>query len=850
MVNLTIDGKSVTVPKGTTILKAARQVDIHIPTLCWLEKVSTTGACRICAVEIEGVDRPMTACDTPVKEGIKVTTQSEKLAKSRRQIMELILVNHPLDCPVCDASGECELQNTCYELDVVRQEFQADDVNPATIDHWPLIQQVPNRCIMCEKCVKVCHELIGSDALFVNDKGDRAFIDKKVENCIYCGNCVSVCPTGTMISKPFKFRARAWALKKVPSVCTYCPSQCQIDLNVKNNEVYRVTSNDVGTSNKGNLCVGGFFGYGYINNENRLSEPRVEQQGVSWDEALDRVVTEIERIKGESGATAIAGFASPRLTNEENYLFQKLFRAAIGSNNIDSEARFGAMRSLQALNKGLGLNGASNSMDAIATADAVLVFGADPTSEAPAVDWKIQDAVRRNGGKLVIANMRSIPLSQFANSQLSYKPGSAIALANGLGRLLSDRGHLDKKFLKRTLSNQNKLKTDLAAVKLDKVVKATGISLEALEQAADIIGEAGKVAVVFGADLCKSSSGVSASAAIANLAILCGALNGEGGLFPLDDKGNTQGVLDMGVYPESLPGFQPYTHAVNRKKFAKAWNCELPEGGFDAQGILEGIETGTIRYLYLAATNPQNFPNSGRWMKALAKVEVLVVQDIFPAEITELATVVLPGATYAEKSGSFTALDHTVRSFGPAIRPVGSSRVDGDIFAELYGRLTKTTVTFSRVAINEEIEALSPLYKGASALNDELNTLMRKPYQVGDKGLKYQSTSAGSAEKGMQLLVGSAAGHFGTTSTWAAAPLEVDPVGRFSLSQADADAAGVANGDTIMVSSVSGAVVGQAVIDSRLPQGLVFAPYNFLAFGAQQLVADGDNLAAIELKKV
>jgi len=847
MVNLTIDGKSVSVPKGTTILEAARQVDVRIPTLCWLEKVSTTGACRICAVEIEGVDRPMTACDTPVKEGINVTTQSEKLTKTRKQIMELILVNHPLDCPVCDAGGECDLQDRCYELDVTHQEFTADDVNPGTIDHWPLIQQVPNRCILCEKCVKVCHELIGADALWVNDKGDRAFIDKKVENCTYCGNCVAVCPTGTMISKPFKFKARPWVLRKVPSVCTYCPSQCQIDLNVQNNKVLRVTSNDEETTNKGTLCVGGFFGYSYINSDQRLVEPKVEQKPVSWDAALERVVADIEQITQESGATAIAGFSSPRLTNEENYLFQKLFRAAIGSNNIDTEARFGALRSLRALNKGLGLHGASNRMTAIGNADVVLVFGADPTAEAPAVDWQIQDAVRRKNGKLVIANMRQIHLTQFANSQLSYKPGSEIALANGLGRLLLDRDHLDEDDLKRTVTNLDELKADLAAVDLEKVIAATGLSREALEQAADIIGQADKVVVIFGSDICKSAFGTSKSAAVANLAILSGALGTDGGLFPLDEKGNTQGVLDMGVYPEELPGFQSYTE--NKAKFAKAWNCSLPDGGLDADGILQEIEAGTIRFLYLAATNPQSFPNSSRWLKALEKVEVLVVQDIFPSEITRLATVVLPGSSYAEKSGSFTSLDQTVRSFNQAIRPVGQSREDGDIFLELYGRLRKTPVNFSQATILTEVSELTSLYDDASCLDDDRRTCLRKLDQVADQSLQYQLITAENGTEGLQLLTGTSSGHFGTTSIWAPAPLEVEPEGILKVNIVDAKAAGVVDGDNLKLTSATGSTIGKILISESVPQGLIFAPHNFTALGIQQLIPDGDNLTSVQIAK-
>ncbi len=848
MVNLTIDGKSVSVPENTTILEAARQVDIHIPTLCWLEKVSTTGACRICAVEIEGVDRPMTACNTPVKEGIVVTTQSEKLTRTRKQIMELILVNHPLDCPVCDAGGECELQNVCYELDVTRQEFQADDVNPETIDRWPLIQQVPNRCILCEKCVKVCHELIGADALFVNDKGDKAFIDKKLENCTYCGNCVAVCPTGTMISKPFKFRARPWALKKVPSVCTYCPSQCQTDLNVLNNEVYRVTSDDDTTTNRGNLCVGGFFGYGYINNNKRLQEPLISESPVSWEKAIDRVVSDVNRIKSESGGAALAGLASPHLTNEENYLFQKLFRAALGSNNIDSEARYGAQRALRALNQGLGLRGATARMEAIATSDAVLVFGADPSAEAPAVDWKIQDAVRRNGGKLVIANMRKIHLTKFANCQLSYKPGTEVALAKGLSKLLFDGGYVDEVELRRAVGNFAEMKADLAAVDMAAVTAATGLELEALQRAVEIIGKAKNVAVIFGSDVTKSAYGTSKAAVVANLAILTGALCDGGGLFPLDEKGNTQGVLEMGVSPDYLPGLLPY--ADNKQQFSKAWNCSLPEGGLDADGILQEIEAGQVRFLYLAATNPLTFPNSSRWLEALKKVEVLVVQDIFPSELTKLATVVLPGCSYAEKSGSFTALDRTVRSFTRAIAPVGQSREDGKIFTELYGRLKKVPVTFNLAEIKLEIAELTELYTGHEQLADERQTKLPSACRIGDASLKYQLISTATPAEGMHLLAGTSAGHFGTTSTWAAAPLEVEPEGMVRLNATDAAAIGVNVGDKVKLSNSVGSTVGRVLIDTAIPAGLVFAPTNFVELGIQQLLPDGDNLTSIEIVKI
>ncbi|SHJ23499.1 formate dehydrogenase alpha subunit [Malonomonas rubra DSM 5091] len=849
MVSLTIDGKSVSVPEETTILEAARQLDIHIPTLCWLEKVSPTGACRICAVEIEGVDRPMTACNTPVKEGIVVTTQSEKLTQIRKQIMELILVNHPLDCPVCDAGGECDLQNTCYELGVSEQPFKALDVNPETIDRWPLIQQVPSRCVMCEKCVKVCHETVGSASLFVNDKGDKAFIDKDLEKCIFCGNCVSVCPTGTMISKPFKFKARPWALRKVPSVCTYCPSQCQIDINVQNNEIFRVTSDDEGTVNNGNLCIGGFFGYGYVNSPERLKAPTVDGYDVDWDKAMEVMVAGIENVKETAGAAAIAGLASPRLTNEENYLFQKLFRAAIGSNNIDSEARFGALRALSALDKGVGLKGSSNLLSAIGSADAVLVFGADPSAEAPAVDWQIQKATRIADGKLVIANMREIHLTPFANSQLTYKPGSEIALANALGRLLVDRGLIDEDYLNSMVANLDELKDQLAAVNVDEAVAATGLDRAALEAAADIIGKAENVAIVFGGDITKSELGTAKSAAVANLAILSGALRNQGGLFPLDEKGNMQGLLDMGVYPEALPGFQTYDES--KDKFSRVWGAQLPDGGLDAEGILEGIESGKIKFLYLAAVNPQSFPNSSRWMTALEKVETLVVQDILPTAVTKLAKIVLPGASFAEKSGSVTSLDQRVRSLEQAIRPVGSAREDWSIFAELYGRLTKQPVTFSQASILTELSNLTSIYGDVCFTGDDRHRpCLKQPYSPAEKSLKYQLVTVNDNADGLQLLSGSSMSHFGTTSTWAAAPMEVEPEGLIQISAADADAAGVKDGDKLKLTSAKGSTVGKVKVSKTLPQGLLFAPNNFTELGVAKLMNDGSNRTAVEVAKV
>ncbi len=854
MVNLTIDGKTVSVPPGSTILEAARKIDINIPTLCWLEKVSPTGACRACVVEIEGLDRPMTACNTPVKEGIVVTTRTENLALIRRQVVQLLLVNHPLDCPVCDAGGECGLQDICHDLDVDFQPYHAEDVAHGVIDSWPLIKQVPSRCILCEKCVKVCNEVVGAQAIVVRERGERAFIDTHDGgplDCEFCGNCVAECPTGTLLSKPFLHKARPWEMTKIPSLCTYCGSQCEIEYNVKNDRVQRVTSTNGVTVNDGNLCIGGAFGYGYIDSEHRLSGPLVRVDGIArktgWDEALEMVAGKIREVKSAFGPDALAGLSSPRLTNEENYLFQKFFRTAVGTNNIDSEARFGALRSLLTLDAALGLKGSSHSLDNIGRSDAVLVFGCDATAEAPAIDWQIEQACRKRSGKLVLANMRRVKLSRYADSFLQYRPGSEIALAKALTRILLDRGLADLSFLESHVENFKQLQRDLQDVNLEKTAEATGLSPLLLEEAALHLGQAGSVALVFGGDITKSRNAEEKIAALANLALVCGVLNGEaGGLFPVDEKGNMQGLLDMGVFPESLPGHRKYAEA--RKDFGTAWGTSLPEGGKNAFEILEGIEKGEIRFLYLAAANPLNFPDGGRWRKALEKLDFLLVQDILVSDITALASVVLPGTSSAEKKGSFTSLDHRTGYLEQAVSPRGDARPDLEILGALYRSLVAFPGPLKQEDIFKEIGVLTSLYEDAGSRGRRF--FSRQSFRPEKGRMQYIPVREEKPADGLQLLTGKILFHFGTTSTFAEGNLEVSPEGYIEIHPRDAKASGIADGETVRISSELGEIQGRVKLSQNLLPGLLFAPYHFRALDAQKLMPAGENLVEVKITRV
>ena len=836
MVSLTIDGRNVTVAPGTTILEAAAEAGISIPTLCWLQKVSPTGACRVCAVEVEGVDRPMTACNTPVKEGIKVTTESEQLTTIRRKVVELLLVNHPLDCPVCDAAGECDLQDSCYTLKAAKQEYSAIlERRPIRYD-WTLLESDPNRCILCEKCVKVDHEIVGADAIKVVNCGEAAIIDTvdgKPLDCEFCGNCIAACPTGTLISKPFKFRGRPWAFKVMKSICPFCSTGCQIDYHSRNGRVERVTSDD-STYNSGNLCINGRFGYSYLNSPERLTAPLVKEEGTQvkadWNRAMAVAAGKIKEVVEKYGAAAVAGLGSPRVSNEEHYQFQKLMRGAIGTNNIDSEARLGYAPAQAVLRQRLGLTGASATIDRIDNADAVLVIGCDLNAESTGIEYRVIKAATKNDAKLVLANMRDVKLKKFANSHLKYRPGGELPLINGLLKALFEANLQGEDQMKGT-TGFDLMKKGLDALSLEELAASAGVASSDLQEAAALIGGKRSLAIIFGADLMRSTSGPESVQAVVNLALVTGCLGKEsGGLFPIDEKNNTQGLLDMGICPDSLPGYQGLAGAAS---FEGVWERKIPvTQGKDLWQIIEGIENGNIKALYLLGCDLAGFPEGARILKALEKLELLVVQDIFPTEMAKRADVVFPGAAAAEKSGTFTTPDKRVQSFNQAIQPPGDAREDWDILAELYNRLTGAGIVRSSAEIAAEIAGLV--------------TLSAAPVQA----YAFVPPAVSSAAKiaaGCQLLSGPILFHSGSSTTWSENNLAVEPTAYLEISSTDAGKLGINTGGAVKVSTASGSATGTVRVSDRLQPGLLFAPSHFRDFNL--LLQGNANVVEVQIQK-
>jgi len=784
-ITLTIDGTDVQVPAGTTILEAARTLGISIPTLCWLEKISTTGACRVCAVHVEGVARPMTACNTPVKEGIKVTTQSPELEQIRKKTMELMLVNHPLDCPVCDAAGECDLQDTCYGLSVAKQEYAADlERLPIRYD-WQLLESDPNRCILCEKCVKVCREITGVGAIETVDRGDRALVETvsgKPLDCDFCGNCIAACPTGTLISKPFKFAGRPWAFEVKNGICGFCSSGCQIEYHVQNGKVARVTSDD-STYNNGNLCINGRFGYSAFNAPQRLTVPLIKgvdgnQKAAGWDAALSTVVSATKEIVAKYGPKAVAGIGSPRATNEENFLFAKLITQAIGSPNLDSEARlgYGPAQAIQA--RMIGMTGATKTMDALEQAASIIVLGSDLKAESAGFGYRVIKAATKCDAKLVIASARPTSLDGFANSSLRYKAGSEGFVALGLAKAL----YTQNKINAANVEGLDSYKQSLAGVSFDQIQAATGLSEAELNDAASFIN--GPVAVVYGYEFMRSADNTAAVTGAVNLALLT---NAE--LYPVDEKNNTQGMLDMGVTPA--------------------------EGGKDLLQIIDAIETGEIRALYVMASDLlQLLPNPVRVKAALQKLECLVVLDLFPTATAQLAHVVLPAAAAPEKAGSFTTVDNRTQRFSAAAAPAGDARPDYVILGDLYARLTGGAIP-SLAALQQEISVAAK------------KRLERPAFAV----VTPQAPATGS----MTLLIAPFLRHNGSYTSWSANNLQVAPAATLRLSTADAAKLAVADGDQVTVSANGASARLTVQIQATVPAGLAIAPSHFPAAGLNAL---------------
>ncbi|GFE56888.1 molybdopterin-dependent oxidoreductase [Geobacter sp. AOG1] len=808
MVNLTIDDTQVTVPKDATIFDAAKAAGIRIPILCHDKKLQPFGGCRMCLVEVEQMKgRQIPACTTPVTEGMIVRTTTDEIVKARKLVLELLLLKHPIDCPVCDAAGDCDLQNLTYEYKVNLNRFQ-DEKFQHQIDYEnPLIERDMNRCIHCGKCARICDEIVSYGAYTFMNRGIEAKIGTEFDgplNCEFCGSCVSVCPVGALISRPFKFKARWWALNKVKSVCSYCGTGCQLTLGVKDGKVLTTIYDENQGFHNGQLCTRGRFGYQFVNSDKRLATPLIRKNGVlqqaSWDEALTLVAAKLAEAKN-AGGKAVAGLVTARLTNEELFLFKKLFKDGLGSDNIDHSAGYAHAALTAGAMESFGTVASPAAISDIQASDLLLVVKTDAYETHPVLGFEINLGVKRKEIDLRIISDKRGKLAKLPKAvTYVHKPGQEVALVNALAQVILAENLQDA--TATGIEGFEALKQQLADYAPENVAATCGLDADAIKNLARDYAKAAKALIILPLGLGYPGHGKALAQAIANLTLLTGKVGKEGcGVLYLGEKNNSQGAADLGVYPTA--------------------------GGADADAIMTGCLNGSIKTLIVAGENPVvSYPDRKRVEAALDKVEFLVVQDLFLTETAAKAHVVLPACSFAEKGGTYTSVGRAVQRINQAIKPVGEARSDFAILNGLVASLTGSAPYADVAAVFAEIAATVPAYAGLSLA------------ELGDTGailpvtIKPRFVPAGAAvipvESGkLALVTGSALYHCGTMSRFGEGPMHVCPEGYVELGRDDARALSVKEGDTVVVKSASGELKLKAKVGTRMPQGVVFAPYHF-----------------------
>ena len=824
MVNLTIDGKQITVSKTATIYEAALEAGIHIPVLCYAKKLLPFGACRVCLVQVEQMKgRLIPSCTTPVSEGMVVTTTSDEILKVRKTVLEFLLVNHVIECPVCDKGGECDLQELTYAHEVVTNRFQGEKFNLETDEVNPLIERNMNRCVLCGRCVRVCDEVVAYGSYSFINRGFETKIATAFDrglNCEFCGQCVSMCPVGAILPRPFKFKARPWQLKEVDTVCGYCGNGCTLTLGVLNNQVETIRFNDKNGVNDGNLCIRGRFGYSYVNSDERLTKPLLRKDGqlveASWDEALQAVVDGFK----QAGA-GLGILSGARLTNEELFLLKNLAKVA-GTANLDHSGGECYKGLSEGIAGALGVAASTGTFPQVEECDAILAIRSDFYETHPVFGMVVNQAVKRNQAQLWLVADKVGKFAKLpAAKTLLHRPGMELDVLNGLARVLLDEG------LAQTegVEGGAELKQSLADFGADEVAARTGVDADALRTAARQLAAAKKSAILLAYGLPYTAYSRELGIAAANLAILTGIPGRAGsGLYVCGEKANSQGAIDLGITPQA--------------------------GGLGAQAMLDAAAAGKLGALYVVGEDLlTSYPDRGRMEKALNTVPFLVVQDIFLSPTAAMAHVVLPAASFAEKDGTFTNAERRIQRVRPGISLPGQARTDGAIFSTLLEKLGGNLAFTGPAAIFAEIGRSVPAY---AAVN--FNGIGPQGFVWGGEMLVPQRRrlqpvgGATPVEGAFQLLTGSALYHSGTVSTRAKGPQAVVSDAYIEFGREDAKALQLKEGDPVKVAGNGVELQLKAKVGNRLPKGVLFAPYHFAAAGINRIYK-GEAAVAVTVSK-
>lgn len=717
-ITLTIDGQPVSAREGMTILEAALENGIYIPHLCYHRDLQPAGYCRLCMVEVEKSGL-VTSCNTPVESGMVVRTEGQEVERVRRTVAELLVLNHPLDCLVCEKNTNCELQKVAQFIGIDEErlnrmrkssrDFQVDASNPFFIYD-------PERCILCSICIRACREIPGVGNLDFAFRGYNTvvstFANKPMisSRCVSCGECVVRCPVGALKPREIPVPSRT-----VKTICPYCGVGCGIYLGIRGNRVLSAQGDEDNPVNRGRLCVKGRYGHEFINHPERLTTPLIKKNGefvtATWDEALTLIADKLSKYHGDE----FAAISSAKCTNEENYLFQKFIRTVMGTNNIDHCARLCHAPSVAGLAQSLGSGAMTNSINEIVDTRCLLAIGTNTTSAHPVMSYYMKEAVRR-GAKLIVINPRRVDLCEYAQAFLQNVPGTDVALLMGMCRIIIEENLHDEDFIRERCENFDEFRKSLDAFDPDFVSRVTGVPLARIREAARVYATQKPGMLLYAMGITQHTHGTDNVLATSNLALLTGNVGRpSSGVNPLRGQNNVQGACDMGALPNVYPGYQRVDVPVVQEKFEKAWGCRLsPNPGLTHVEFFDAIADGKIRVLYEIGENPAlSEANAGHAIEAIGNLDFFVVQDIFLTETAKLADVVLPAASFAEKEGTFTNTERRVQRVRRAIEPIGQSKPDWIIVCEIAKKMGQSGFDFTHPSeIMEEIASLTPSYAG------------------------------------------------------------------------------------------------------------------------------------------
>ena len=886
LVSLAIDGREIVVPEGTSVLRAAALAGINIPKLCASDNLEAFGSCRLCAVQIEGRKGFPASCTTPVAEGMQVSTQTEPVAKLRRNIMELYISDHPLDCLTCPANGDCELQDmaSAVGLREVRYGFDGENHLQAEKDESnPYFSFDPSKCIVCSRCVRACEEVQGTFALTIDGRGfdskvsagaNDSFMDS---DCVSCGACVQACPTSTLME--ISVIEQGQPEHSVVTTCAYCGVGCSFKAEMKGNEVIRMVPYKGGDANHGHSCVKGRFAFGYATHKDRVRSPMIRDsidqpwQEVSWEQAISFAAKRLKDVQAKYGRESIGGITSSRCTNEETYLVQKLVRAAFGNNNTDTCARVCHSPTGYGLKTTLGESAGTQTFDSVMKADCIVVIGANPTDAHPVFASQLRRRLRQ-GAELIVIDPRKIDLLKTPHMgkgmHLPLRPGTNVTIINALAHVVVTEGLEDKSFVstrcdEKAYQGWRKFISE-SRHSPEALEEITGVAAADVRNAARAYANAGNGAIYYGLGVTEHSQGSTMVMGIANLAMATGNIGREGvGVNPLRGQNNVQGSCDMGSFPHELPGYQHVSDVVARSRFESAWGVVLDdEPGFRIPNMFDAAIAGSFKALYVQGEDiAQSDPNTQHVESALRALDCLIVQDIFLNETAKFAHVLLPGSTFLEKNGTFTNAErriNRVRKVMPAI----AGKEDWEVTVDLANALGYPMNYQHPSEIMDEIAQLTPSFNGVSYAKLEEQGSIQWPcnaehpngtptmhevdFPIG-KGqfaiTEYVATSEKTNRRFPLLLttgrilsqynVGAQTRRTANQQWHDEDVLEVHPH--------DAELRGIHDNDWLGISSRAGQTVLRARVSERMLPGVVYTTFHHPGSGANVITTDNSDWA-------